>query len=461
MNTSQNPRSDLIELIENIEELTPEAITAPEVLVSNYFKASGKQQYLLFRNRPEEVALKNGKITLKFISPVWIYDISLALGAENKSEAEKLAKHTSITITDVMGRTHDFLCRPLQSFVDVYPKLFATELVIEFNKINRLGVLSPKCRRITIRGMGESEFSDFALSVSNYLTDSAAFASARTKILGELKLTLEGIEENDRTLQASTEALAQVQSDTEAEKTSLADLQLSITKAEAQLKIISNNDAEVRQRVSENESINKTFAQEIQINKGILAKLQADKNIFMEEYGSYVEQGERNIFSYFAIGLVMILIASVCLWRLIASAASLAGDPAILKDISAFDLFLSRAPLALALAFVAALCLRVVGRLLSKIFEIHQERLLLSKLSILAKDNSFASAEGVDVSPDLIYSQRISLKMELLKEFLAGNYRSAQAKESVLRERFIEFLQRNRKPERDDVEPDLNEPESR
>ena len=85
---------------------------------------------------------------------------------------------------------------------------------------------------------------------------------------------------------------------------------------------------------------------------------------------------------------------------------------------------------------------KMLSTLLGKIFEIHQERLLLSKLSILAKDNSFFSATGVDVSSEIIYDKRVSLKMELLKEFLSGNYRGAAEKEKEIRRKFDEFKNR-------------------
>ncbi|XXF10889.1 hypothetical protein J3Q00_11305 [Pseudomonas sp. D2-3] len=458
---SQQDRSDLIELIESVGELEPEAITAPSVFVKSLYKSTGKQEDLLSKTRPEDVALKNGKITLRFPKPVWVYEINLWIEKPNRTETERLAKHVSVTSIDVFGKTHSLALRVGERFVDTYPKFFATEICIQFTKISALGLFVPKCQKIDVIGLTDTEFGVFCKSVMKYINDSNEFASAKEESTKALNATLQAIQENDLAIEAGAEEIKVIESDLAVEREKLSLLQLDLTKAEAQLSIVAKNDSQLRQRIDENEQVNTALAQKIQTARGELEKLEGNKNIFMEEYAAYVEQGEKNIFSYFAIGALMVAIASICLWRLIASAASLAGDPGILKDISAFDLFLSRAPLALALAFVAALCLRIVGRLLSKIFDIHQERLLLSKLSILAKDNSFASAEGLAISPDLVYSQRISLKMELLKEFLAGNYRSAQAKESVLRERFIEFLQRNRKAERDDVEPDLNEPESR
>jgi hypothetical protein len=165
----------------------------------------------------------------------------------------------------------------------------------------------------------------------------------------------------------------------------------------------------------------------------------------MEEFSSYVEQGKNNITSYVVIGLILLGIVGVCLSRLIISAVALSNDPTILTTVSAYDLFISRLPIAVVLGTIMLVCLRMASVLLGKIFEIHQERLVLSKLSILAKDNSFFSAEGLDIPSDLIFDKRVSLKMELLKEFLSGNYKGAAEKERLIKNEFTDFKSRFKK----------------
>ncbi|PNF52462.1 hypothetical protein C1170_05855 [Stutzerimonas frequens] len=203
--------------------------------------------------------------------------------------------------------------------------------------------------------------------------------------------------------------------------------------------MLNKQSADLEQRLRENERLNQHLIENIQDNREELQALLANKNVFMEEFSAYVEQGKGNINSYFWVGGALLLVVAFCLWRLVASAVALSNDPAILETVSAFDLFVSRLPLAFLLGSVMIICLRILFVLLSKVFEIHQERLLLAKLSILAKDNSFFSANGLDIAGELIYNKRVSLKMELLKEFLAGNYRGAVEKESEIKNSFQKF----------------------
>lgn len=438
------------QLISKLEKEEADVVPSFTGIKSEYINITGKQAPLFNRALEENTTVQNGRICIKFTEPVWVYDITLWLEDKDQAKSDKLLRHTTATVKFARGGESVIAMAAYSSYIDCYPRDFLTEIEIKFFGINKISLSSPPaCKKLSINGLSADEFHDFCQSAGSYNRKSKELKDAKSKLIEELRENNTKISEAQETLLELSSSIEEAKEAQSIEVVNLNNAQLKVSSAETKLSILNAQSSELEQRISENNRSIQNLASTIQDHREELDTLLADRNVFMEEFKSYVEQGQGNIKTYLAIGVFLFAILCTCLWRLIESALKISEDPHLLATINAFDLFLSRLPLAFVLGMIIIMCMRTISKLLTKIFEIHQERLLLSKLSILAKDNSFSSAEGIAVDPEVIYSKRVSLKMELLKEFLSGNYKGAAAKEKELRSSFEEFRQKLKKSEED------------
>jgi hypothetical protein len=82
---------------------------------------------------------------------------------------------------------------------------------------------------------------------------------------------------------------------------------------------------------------------------------------------------------------------------------------------------LSRSPYVIVSAAVLGICYSILRGLVSEIININRKRQELFKISIIARDVSYASQHGLDLDPDQAYDLKTQTKMELLKEHLKVN----------------------------------------
>lgn len=429
--------------IDDLSKLDTTPIPAIPDIKSEYISLVGKQSSLVNRAQQEDISVQTGKIIIKFLEPMWIYDLTIWTADDDLANTGKLYRHTTATVRYSRGDTREITLSVSDSYLDCYPKDFISEIEIKFFNINKTLIFTPpKCKKITIKGLSGEDYAELCGKIGSYLTNSIKLNTTRDRIQAELTEKNTQILELQNEIEELAESSATAKSELAKEEEKLNKARTGQLQIESQTSLLTKKCDDMKQRISENEINNKNLIVSIQDNKAELEKLLANKNVFMEEFSSYVEQGKRNIQFYTLVGIILFIIIGACLKQLISSALALSNDPTILQTISAFDLFLSRLPLAFLLGLIMIASVKMLSTLLGKIFEIHQERLLLSKLSILAKDNSFFSATGVDVSSEIIYDKRVSLKMELLKEFLSGNYRGAAEKEKEIRRKFNDFKNR-------------------
>jgi hypothetical protein len=432
--------------IEDLGKLDTTPIPSIPRIKIEYMNITGKQGGLIHRADAENTPLQTGKISVKFTEPVWVYDLTLWIAEDDRPKSEKLSRHVTATIKYARGGERELQMSAYDKYVDCYPKDFLTEVEFKFHGINKILILTPPaCQKIVMTGLSADDFYDFCDRAGGYVTASKNLSETRDKIVHELHETNQKIKDSQDALEAISEQTAQANNALFEEEEKLNTAKLELSKIETQVSLLNSKSTDFEQRINESAQTNKNLIKNIQDNRDELQKLLANKNVFMEEFSAYVEQGKGNIQSYVFIGAILLGIVGLCLWRLISSAVALSNDPSILETVSAADLFISRLPLAFVLGLVTLVSMKILTTLLGKIFEIHQERLLLSKLSILAKDNSFFSANGVNIPGNIIYEKRVSLKMELLKEFLSGNYRGAAEKEKEIRTRFEEFREQFKK----------------
>ncbi|RDE18968.1 hypothetical protein DV711_15275 [Motiliproteus coralliicola] len=173
-----------------------------------------------------------------------------------------------------------------------------------------------------------------------------------------------------------------------------------------------------RDLTKEREKFNQ-LAKDISIKESELRTLKSNINLFPSELSDYAKEGGKSLNRYMLISVLPMLVIAFISIHLYFSAADLAD---YVKDnsgnVDLAEVIISRLPYVLLSFTILGACSSLIYRFISEAIRITEQKLNLSKVSIIAKDVSDASCSSLDFSDDEIYEKRVSLKMELLKEHL-------------------------------------------
>lgn len=150
-----------------------------------------------------------------------------------------------------------------------------------------------------------------------------------------------------------------------------------------------------------------------------LKELIEKKRMISDEFSSFVVEGRGQARVYGWLALVPALTVAAAVYFLLKGAWNVAQIHVDTPQ-QAYALFLQRAPYTTATILAVTLLLKLLDAMVKKVMAIHEERLALAKLLVIAKDTVFAASSGLEVSDDEIFNQRLQVKMELLKAYLIG-----------------------------------------
>lgn len=158
-----------------------------------------------------------------------------------------------------------------------------------------------------------------------------------------------------------------------------------------------------------------------------LRALRGNINLFPTEIVAFVDQVSKSAKQYFWLAVVPIAIIPIVFITLIMGAADLSTifthDPKL--NINA--VVLSRMPyVAISLAIITA-CYKIAKAFILEMVKINNQRLNLTKISIIAKDVSQAAEQGLNLTDEEIFRLRADFKMQLLrdhmKEYISKDFR--------------------------------------
>ena len=184
---------------------------------------------------------------------------------------------------------------------------------------------------------------------------------------------------------------------------------------ESEVKLrVAKLDDDIDKKNKQRESLN----QEIVNKERELKNLQNDVNLFPTEISGFVSQGARNISRYTMLASLPIFILAYVTFYVFNSAADFLQAYSLVTTDNIIAVFLSRLPFAMVALGIAGASYKIAKLFISEIIKINTQRLSLSKISIIAKDVSEASEQGLDMDEEQRYSLRTKLKMELLRSHL-------------------------------------------
>lgn len=162
---------------------------------------------------------------------------------------------------------------------------------------------------------------------------------------------------------------------------------------------------------------NKRLNEEISDKDRELRQLEADRNILSDEYRDYVEEGRsQSAIYYWMIGGALV-ITLVCSSFLVVNAYHYLSN-APLGWEQTLSLIMQRSPFVIGALAIAGASAGFAKYMFDTVININKKRLDLTKLLILAKEVSFSSNSDGLVNNEVVYRERIRLKLEMLKSHL-------------------------------------------
>jgi hypothetical protein len=164
-----------------------------------------------------------------------------------------------------------------------------------------------------------------------------------------------------------------------------------------------------------------------------LKNLVGNINVFTEEFSGFVDQGTKQVRIYVSLAAVPLILLCVVVFNLFRGAVDLSTRFNEMPRIDLLTLFATRLPFVAIAALILGISVKVLFFLVNRIIAIHQQRLDLAKIAIIAKDVSDASAKDLGLTVDEQFDAKTYLKMSILRAYMSEqiekfSYRSRTAK---------------------------------
>ncbi|WAC23528.1 hypothetical protein [Blastomonas sp. SL216] len=268
--------------------------------------------------------------------------------------------------------------------------------------------------------------------VDNFIGAVERIDSYRDVALSTAQAALENAQaENDRyiglqsLIENSNHEIAKIKSDISTKKSEstrisekINSLKLEKSNIENSIKSSRNNLSTIESEIETATSTRNTINSEIAEREAKLKSLKEDVNMFPSEISEFFGQGTRTMWLYAGLSFVPLSIIITMFALLVAGAADLTTVLKEMPKASIYSIFLTRIPYVVISGTIIAASYKLCRLLLSEVIKINQQKLNLTKISIIAKDVSFSAEHDLDIEDEEIYQLRTKLKMELLREHL-------------------------------------------
>lgn len=288
--------------------------------------------------------------------------------------------------------------------------------------------------RVIIEGIERSNFAKALQSLSkmeSYREDvleivDKAVDKANTAIADSNRLAIERASIG-REISQSKSSLARAKRAVEEASLKRAELIAQNAASETSINQLAADIRELTSQAEDIENKRNGLRSEILQAEGRLKELKENINIFPSEIVGFANQARRTGWQYFALSAVPILVMVVMFILLVKGAADLTTVLDEHPKSKIEDIMISRIPyVTIAIAIITA-CYKFARAFFLELIKINTQRLNLTKISIVARDVSFSSEHGLDLSQDEIYRLRSEMKMEMLrdhmKEYLSKDFK--------------------------------------
>ncbi len=192
-----------------------------------------------------------------------------------------------------------------------------------------------------------------------------------------------------------------------------------IKKREDTISNLSEQETQVEERIAERNSERTTLATQVTEQKQELRSLENDINMFPTEISGFVSQAAQNTRLYWKLAAVPIGLMIIMTGLLVFNAATLTTVIDENDNARIFSILVTRLPYVIIATAIIGAAYKLSAFLVSEVMRINQQRLNLSKVSIIATDISDASAEGMnELSEEELWQLKTRLKMDMLRDHM-------------------------------------------
>jgi len=372
---------------------------------------------------------KAGK-EIEFNSPIFMKSISFT------SPKEKQLPEIEIVLERLDGTTKS-LNKVVKSqhgesrgFIlvnDVVKKFtFRSDRIIRDQRLSRIHIFGAPIERFLEMVNSYNNFSNIAEKLKTNLKNEFESLDERIEEVEQKELESGSELEENKALIKSQEMkieefkrqLESLKGDVESENEQIETLKKSTSQLEGRETNISNS---IEQLTEQKSSLNRTISQ----LKEELERLTSRKDLYSEDMNGLNSESASQLKVYYALlGMVFIALGWIGL-EAVEKVNHLIDVYTNLKvnraDTTGMDLILMRLPYATIILTVISALIFFAKTLVSKIFEINSEKRKMIALSVVARDITFASTKGLDISNDEMIERREQLKFDLLSSSIIGD----------------------------------------
>ncbi|TCD23857.1 hypothetical protein E0D86_01175 [Pseudomonas sp. IC_126] len=401
------------EAFKDLQDALPEEAT----WTNSFFKGSGKFGKLLSGGEP----LKLDRKAKRYLSttPVWIRYISFTTSDPKTLKAQLKCRATTVAGTVI---EKSLTIDQKQTFCFVWFNSLCTSFEIQSSS----GLINNSTlSKININGFDLNTFEKVAACASESLELKAnidAYVENTRNELASIESECALATSKKEALEERTEDTKQAYAESEAEltasKANVANAKAELESLESSIRQANSNLSNIENNVTLLKASSAALTKKIAEHKHDLDQITNDRSLISDEYKDFVKEGKNQVALYFFLSLLPLTAIILSAGRLFSSAESiLSRPPTSLGDVAAT--LITRLPFTLILMLAIGASAKIAFFLLSRAIEIHRDRLTLARLLVIAKDTVFSSTQGLDVSDDSKFRERIKLKIELLKSHLS------------------------------------------
>ena len=283
---------------------------------------------------------------------------------------------------------------------------------------------SIEINRVSVYGYTSDEFMEIADHIGDLKDHLSHYRSSFKQIELATRDALEQQETYEATSATLSDEIAELEAEKEAYKRAISSLaddaeargkknsKLHSQEQELLQLIESREDALDRKR-KEHEQLNSEITEQTKT----LQRLKEDINIFPSEISGFAAEGAKSIKRYTYLALIPILAIAAIVLTLFSNAADL--TVAYTKPgVDLWTIFTTRLPFVLLCLTILQVSYKLAKQFITEIIKINDQKLNLSKISIIATDVSDSASSRLGFEPNEIYQLRTELRMELLREHL-------------------------------------------
>jgi uncharacterized Fe-S cluster-containing radical SAM superfamily protein len=428
---------DTEEVLQELEGMEEPSLAEFNVEFVSKLHSSGISRCLEAASKPFTVKSGNPQ-EIYFLEPLYVASVEIEFSRPLLGAVVEFSVHDSLSNRNIRKKVEQTALSQSTGF-EANCVTSGISILLQPTMFELLGRRTVEVKKVTIRGYTPADY--------EVLTE------ALTKIQNLRVTALEEIAREKREIQsretkvAERETAVERQEDLKAEE--LADLQREIDEADGELNDLQTKVVSARDDVSRAEARKQALTEQISVHEATvrsiegeissgkeklravavetsekqsrLQELTSNVNLFSEEFKSFSDHGAKQARTFIWLSLIPLTIVGLLTIQLLVGAVDLSVKYVKEPNIDLLTVFVTRLPYLTVCASILAVCYSALMFLFRRISQIYAERLDFSKIGIVAKDVTSASAQGLQLADEELYEARTYLKIEMLKSYLSGN----------------------------------------